>query len=270
MAIISESIIENYRETLKKDPKSKVFAALADALRERKSFAEGESLARSGIQLHPEYTSGYVALGRILVEQKRMDEALPILKKAAELSPENLLAHELLAQAYVELRDVNQALKSHKRALFLNPKSEKAKKAIKKLETLSAAEFDEDLFQMSPLSKAVDQLEMRTNKASLSNELITNQDQRIERQLSLIDALIIRQELDTAESEIKKLMQFFPKHPEVLKRANLLKDEASIVTNLVNAQEIRPNLSKEKAAIDNQIQNLKRVLRRLQEPPHLS
>lgn len=57
--------IEKYREILRRDPNSQVFAALADAYRELGMLADAEKTARHGVERHPSYVSGLVALGRV-------------------------------------------------------------------------------------------------------------------------------------------------------------------------------------------------------------
>lgn len=263
MSQISAATIEKYQEILRQDPRSKIFAALADAYREKGLFTEAETTARKGIDLHPEYIGGYVALGKLLCSQKRFAEALPFLNKAAQLSPENLLAHELLGQAFIELGKPQEALRAHKMTLFLHPENQRSRRAVEKLETLSAREFEDDLFQMSPLPKAMAHLNPSPpeQRSTSETQLLENKDElRLrDRQLSLIDALIVRHELEQASQVAEKLFYQLPEDPEVRKRWDLLKD------SMEDASELRPVLSREKAVIEKQIQSLRKILKRLHE-----
>ena len=265
MAQISVETIEKYKEILRKDPRSKVFAALADAYRELGRLKESEQLATQGIKLHPNYVGGYVALARLLCAQRRFSDALPILNKAVSLSPENLLAYQLLAQAYVELKQPMEALRAHKLALFLNPQSERSQKAVQKLETLTASEYEDDLFQMKPLPKALQTLHPKEKNQKPPAKLSSEETQRKkDRQLSLIDALIVRNELEKAAAMAHDLFLTFPDDKEVRKRRELLREEEDEGTPL------RPDLSREKAVLDRQIHSLRRILKRLEQGPELS
>lgn len=260
MSQISAATIEKYQEILRQDPRSKIFAALADAYREKGLFTEAETTARKGIEQHPEYIGGYVALGKLLCSQKRFAEALPFLNKAAQLSPENLLAYELLGQAFIELGKPQEALRAHKMALFLHPENQRSRRAVEKLETLSARDFEDDLFQMSPLPKAMAHLNPDPQPATPLQPLTNKDNARLQdRQLSLIDALIVRHELEQASQVAEKLFYQFPEDPEVRKRWDLLKD------SIEDASELRPVLSREKAVIEKQIQSLRKILKRLHE-----
>jgi tetratricopeptide (TPR) repeat protein len=265
MSQISLATLEKYQEILQKEPNSKVFAALADAYRERGLLKEAENTARKGMELHPHYIGGYVALGRLLTSQKRYDEALPILHKAVQISPENLLAYQLLGQAYIELQRPQDALKAHKMALFLNPTSERSQKAVQKLETLSATDYEEDLFQMKPLPRALESLALTTPSIPVAKAKpgsAPNEDplRRLERQLSLIDALLVRNELKKAKHMVDDLFQEFPEHPQVRRRWELLKDDEED-----EAEPLRPLLSRERAVVEKQILSLQKILKKLED-----
>ncbi len=296
MSKISPETIEKYQEILRKDPASKVFAALADAYRENGMTEVAESVGRRGIEKNPEYVGGYVALSRLLCAERRFEEALPYLTKAAQLAPENLLAYQLLGQAYIELKQPREALKAHKMALFLNPMSERSKKAVEKLETVSADEYEEDLFQMKPLPEALETLhrtattpsgpkqtlserirsvettgfkpsararemaeqEQPSSKFGKSEKaLLSESDEmrRKDRQLSLIDALIVRNEITRAQVMADDLFMSHPEDPEVRKRWELLRDDEEVV-------ELRPRMTRERAVVDRQLKILKNLLNR--------
>lgn len=265
MSQISAATLEKYQEILQKDPSSKVFAALADAYREKGFFKEAEATARKGIERHPNYIGGYVALGRLLCTQKRFEEALPHLNKAVQISPENLLAYQLLGQAYIELQRPQDALKAHKMALFLNPTSERSQKAVQKLEALSATDYEDDLFQMKPLPKALEALDLTSPQIPVTKSIpkapTEDPSRRIERQLSLLDALLVRNELKKAKHMVEELFQEHPENAQVRKRWELLRED----DEEAEAETLRPLLSRERAVVDKQIQSLQKILRKLEE-----
>lgn len=238
-------MIEDYRKLLQKDPNSKAFAPLAEALRENAEFQQAEIVAANGIRRHPAYVGGYVALGRILIEQSRFAEAAPILKKAEELDPQNLLALQLIGTMHLQTQQPKEALKAFKRILFLNPQSEKARNAVQKLESLSADEFEDDMFQY------------KTLKPSGPPVVVRISTQELERKLSLIDALIVRNELDRAREQLLELTARAPDNKEIARRFELL-DEALPEEE---AAPIRPVKSREQTVTERKRRILENLLR---------
>ncbi|MEZ0393056.1 MAG: tetratricopeptide repeat protein [Pseudobdellovibrionaceae bacterium] len=259
MAKIPAKAIEEYHRILQKDPNSKIFAPLAEALRESGDFPQAETVAANGIRRHPEYVGGYVALGRLLLDQGRFREALPILQKACELDAENLLALHLLGTLYLQTSQPKEALKAFKRVLFLNPQSEKARNAVQKLESLSADEYEEDLFEYSgPKNKAEKAPQAKENPTPAAPALSANE---LERKLSFVDALIVRNNLEKARSALMELNAKTPGHPEINKRFELLEEHSPEE----EAMPLQPLLSREKVVFDRKKRLLENLLQRIKD-----
>jgi len=242
-------IIEDYRGLLQRDPNSKAFAPLAEALRENGDFQQAEIVAANGIRRHPEYVGGYVALGRILMEQARYADAGPILNKATNLDPQNLLALQLTGTLHLQNQQPKEALKAFKRILFLNPQSEKARNAVQKLESLSADEYEEDIFKYQKLSPS-------SHFAPASQSVST---QELERKLSLVDALIVRNDLEKARDHLLELNSRLPNNKEIAKRFALL--EESFPEE--EAMPLHPVASREKMVLEKKRKILENLLRRI-------
>lgn len=251
MAKIPAKAIEEYQRLLIRDPHSKVFAPLSEALRDSGDLAQAETVAANGIRRHPEYVGGYVSLGRILMDQGRFQEALPLLKKATELDGENLLALHLLGTLYLQLSHPKEALKAFKRVLYLNPQSEKARKAVQKLESLSADEYEEDIFQYQSLKSKPGAKSEEKTPAFNPNEL--------DRKLSFVDALIARNQLEKARMALMELNSKSPGNPEVSKRFELL--EESLPEE--QAVPLHPLSSRERVAFDRKKRILENLLQRI-------
>lgn len=253
MSKVSTASIEKFQEILAKDPRSKVFAPLADAYRELGMLNEAASIAARGTQYHPGYVSGFVAYGRILLEQKKLTEALPILTRATELDAQNLLALHLLGNLQLQLKNPKAALKAFKMVLFLNPHSEKARKAIEKLESLTADEFEDEVFEMKPLGRSAFNPE-GTMISTLS------QSPNLDRQLSLIDALIVRGEAARAKEVLEELRHSHPDSREVQSRWDLISQE-----DFETATPLKPQREREKKIIERKIKRLEAVLHKLED-----
>ncbi|MCE3010876.1 MAG: tetratricopeptide repeat protein [Proteobacteria bacterium] len=251
MAKVSMETIEKYQEILRKDPHHRAFALLAEAYRELGLFSQAEKVARDGLRRHPHYVSGFVVLGRVLMDLENFIEGLKCFLKATELDPQNILAYHLAANCYLQLDDPKSALKFFKRVLFLNPQNEKAKKAIAKLESLTADEYEDDNFSMQKLSTPLS-----------SAPIAGTQETSLERSLSLVEALIVRGDLDKAKKFLHPLLEKYPNHPQVLEKWALLEESERFEEE---AEPLSPVASREKQILAKKTQFLENLLRGLKK-----
>lgn len=260
---ISSQAIEEYRKVLDKDPNSKVFAPLSEALREQKEYSQAQHMAEYGIKRHPQFVGGYVALGRVLTDQAKYSQALPVLKKATELDPQNLLALQLLGNTYLQLQMSKEALKTFKMVLFLNPLSEKAKNAVQKLETFSAEDFEEDVFQYSRPNvrdwKSAPEATNEEPEMEVSAQPIDETE--LDRKLSLVDALIVRNQFERAHEALNELAQRSPGNPEIASRFELLEMDAPEE----QADDLQPLISREKMVVERKRALLEGLLQRIRD-----
>ena len=235
---INAEFIERYQRLYEADPKSRIFAPLAEAYRKMGMLKEAREVAESGVSYNPEFAGGRVALGRILYDLNQLEAASCELKKAMELAPENILAQQILAECYLKLKKPKDALKSYKMLLFLNPENEKAQKAVKRLESLTADEYEEEVFAMKPLKEAVrswSEFDLNFQEAdagagrgpaSVGTDAKPNvapQKQRfLDRVLSLADAYIVRNDAERAIETLQEAERLLGPDPEIIKRLRLL------------------------------------------------
>lgn len=270
MAKLDASTIEKYQAILAKDPSNQVFAPLAEAYREMGLLKEAEKMAKEGVRRHPHFVSGLVTLAKILKDLESYQEALNHLKKALTLASENILAHQLCGEIQLALRQPKEALKHFKMILFLNPQSQSAKKAVQKLESLTADEYDDELFQMARISQvkgnttpsAVPQIE---NSATESSSTTTPTPKGLERMLSLIDAFIVRSDLEKAQLLIQDCVKEFGPHAELQKRQRSLKSRTSSAEDLVSATPLKPLTPRTDAIKKKKIETLELLLRRIDD-----
>lgn len=265
------SQIMKLEEQWKKDPKSQVFLALAEAYREKKLYNKAEKVAREGLESNPSSLSGYVALARILKDQKKLKEALSYLQIVTQKRPDNILAQILKGEVLLAVKDPKSALHCFKLVLFYNPTHPMALKAISKLESLTADEYDEDLFSMGKLSRFRQNDEVpfrkdnpsdegeiqkfdtsmptrinqensaRFNQKSSSEISIMDSSRSIDRLLSLVDAYMVRQEFDKAIQLLNDGVKEYSHHPEIQKRLQNLK-------RISQPEEVQPENSAEMLA----------------------
>lgn len=224
---IDASTVEKYQLILEKDPQSQVFAPLAEAYREMGMLQEAQKVVTAGVQRHPQFVSGLVTYAKIMRDLQKPEKALEALKKAIAQAPENILAHQVLADIYLTLKNPKEALKSFKMVLFLNPHSKAAQKAVQKLESLTADEYEEEVFAMTKLpevslkqtaSLSPEIKEDTSSKASTKDK----QPKALERMLSLIDAFIVRNDLEKASALLDDTRAEFGDTPELQRRLKAL------------------------------------------------
>ena len=258
MQDIQPELIEKYQILLQKDPKSQVFAPLTEAYRKMGLLEEAFRIAVRGVQFNPNFGGGRIALAKVFLDRDNLPGAIDELEKASELSPDNILAHSLLGECYLKSKRPKEALRSFKMVLFLAPTNEKAIRAVRKLESLTADEYEEDLFEMKPLPQ-VDQpaVERAQSLKPLEQQGVTSELDRI---LSLADAYIVRNDLDKASSVLKEGEFAFGNHPELIKRMKLVNQRSLDVEAEVMPAEAERPMSRERARLEDKIGFLQELL----------
>jgi tetratricopeptide (TPR) repeat protein len=282
MPKIEASAIEKYQLILQKDPNSQIFAPLAEAYRELGMLKEAEQIAQLGVKRHPAFASGFVVYARILKDLDRPEESLKLVRKAVELAPDNIMAHHLQAEIYLQSKRPKEALKAFKMVLFLNPQSERARKAVAKLESLTADEYEDDVFEMSKIASLKEQFWIEDNEkaepmirtvADIPSETsvgkkAASSPRGLERMISLIDAFIVRSDLNKAKMLLSDTQTEFGDHPEIIQRMKLLHSRSGSMmaaSDKDQATPLKPLVSREKTIQQRKLEILEMMLRNIGE-----
>lgn len=261
MQEIQPELIERYQLLLQKDPKSQVFAPLTEAYRKMGLLEEAFRIAVRGVQFNPNFGGGRIALAKVFMDRDNVPGAQAELEKAVDLSPDNILGHMLLADCYLKSKRPKDALRSFKMVLFLAPTNEKAAKAVRKLESLTADEYEDDLFEMKPLSQA-DHLQVE--KAAPLRPVSERGISDLERVLSLVDAFIVRNDIEKAFDTLREAERTFGSHPEVVKRMKLVNQRHTQVIEPAKLEPSERPPSRAQMAVDGKIEFLRDLLGRIQ------
>ncbi|MGE0762004.1 MAG: tetratricopeptide repeat protein [Bdellovibrionales bacterium] len=242
MTEVNSELVEKYQLMLQSDPKAKIFAPLAEAYRRMGLIDEGIQVCLKGLSYHPSFASGRVALGRLYLDKENPALAAEQLQQAVELSPENILAQGLLGETYLKLRRPKEALAAFKMLMFLSPTDEKALKMVRKLESLTADEYDEDVFAMSRLHELGMQgqnleIEEAEPLKPLDNDAEQERQRRgLERFLSLADAFLVRNDFEKAQQTLENAEKIHGLDPQITRRLKILKqrflDEGDPLPNI--------------------------------------
>ncbi|MCB0421413.1 MAG: hypothetical protein KDD61_10485 [Bdellovibrionales bacterium] len=259
--------IEKYQILYEENPHSKVFAPLADAYRRAGMLEESLDVALQGVKLHPKFAGGQLALARTYIDKNELELAIEHLQKAIECSPENILAISLLAETQLKTRRPKEALSTYKMLLFLSPNNEKALKAVKKLESISADEYDDELFEMKPIRQAVEAWEKLDFEDFVQDEEDTHNNGKssyfLERFVSLIDAYLSRNNIEKALETLNEAEQQFGQNPELEKRRKLLSPHSSDIEQ--KAPKKSSQVSRIKEQQSAKIKFLQSLLERINE-----
>ena len=137
--------LERYLKEYQDNPRSRIFAPLAEAYRKTGLVDEAIEICKEGLQYHPNFISGMVALARAYLDKGLYTATIRELEKVVSEVPDNYLAQKLLAQSYLLIGDNNNALKAYKMVLYLNPKDSESKLAVSKIESNNQEIFDESM-----------------------------------------------------------------------------------------------------------------------------
>ncbi|KYG63058.1 hypothetical protein AZI86_15170 [Bdellovibrio bacteriovorus] len=276
---IDASTVEKYQKILEKDPNSQVFAPLAEAYREMGLLPEAQKVVTAGVQRHPQFVGGLVTFARVYRDLKQPLKALEALKTATSLASENILAHQLMGEIYLSSKKPKEALRAFKMVLFLNPQSQIAQKAVQKLESLTADEYEEDVFSMTKLPElhaestdSVDSLDAlmleETPEVAPAEEkmvvkpLANDRQKAMERMLSLIDAFIVRNDLEKAHALLKDTRLEFGENAEIQRRMKTLQVRYN---DSDDATPLRPLQPRDQVIRERKIEVLQMMLRKIED-----
>lgn len=260
--------IEALQIELQNNPKSLSFVQLGELYIAENMIDEAQSLVEKSLKYNPHYVSGILLLGRIFKERADFQNAILNFDHALNRAPTNWHGLLLRADTYLKMQKPKLALADFKRVLLYNPTHPLARRAIGKLEVLTADEYDDDVFEIQSVKEVADKTKSTETAAPDTSWTVSNH--KLERILSLVDAFTIRQDYQKSIQLLRECMSEYGEHPEIQSRLLRLSQYES-------AEKIRPKSEEKKsisrrALINNKkIKTLELLLRRIQQlkPPEL-
>jgi tetratricopeptide (TPR) repeat protein len=151
--------IKKYEDILAKDPRSYCFAPLSELYRKLNLLDDAVTVAKRGIEAHPEYIGGFMALGRAQFEQGNRDEAKVSLEKVVLATPENLLAQRILSQIYQEEGSLLAAERALQLLVGFNPEDTESSLALDALRRSMQATRESESFSF-PAMNATEEVDL--------------------------------------------------------------------------------------------------------------
>jgi hypothetical protein len=129
----SDTQIRDYFQILKQDSKSRVFAALAEALIRRGRLTEAEDICRLGLEANPEFSDGHLAYARVLFYLFRYKEAFGEVKVALGLDKDNVEAYLIAAEIFLARSQHKACSEACLKVIDLDPENKQARSLLKRI-----------------------------------------------------------------------------------------------------------------------------------------
>lgn len=127
-------MLAKYFSLYKKNPRSKVFAPLAESFRKLGMLDDAFKILKEGIRQHPTYTLGYIVLAHCYYDQEKFELTYNTLRPIITQNADNIALQKIFAQACIHLGHLEEALDTYKYLLFMNPQDKFFAEQVKKLE----------------------------------------------------------------------------------------------------------------------------------------
>jgi tetratricopeptide (TPR) repeat protein len=116
------------------DPRSKIFAPLAESYRKIGLIDEAIEICKEGLQANPDFIGGKVALARAYFDREQHVQVRELLLPLIDRIPDNLIAQRLLGDSCLALGYAKDALSCYKMLLYFNPNDREAIGLVQELE----------------------------------------------------------------------------------------------------------------------------------------
>jgi tetratricopeptide (TPR) repeat protein len=195
-------LIYEYLKKWQEDPTSRVFAPLSEAYRKAGMYDEAVRIAREGLEHHPHFIGGKVALARSLFELQEYDQVIDCLSQVVQDVPDNIVAQKLMAESCLMRGRVQEALSGYKMLLFYAPNDLELAQMVQELEKNAydqgalvmrrdpvPVQDSSQGFEMQKLDRAISQdPEFQRNAWIKKIEILQNILQNVERYRSKVRA----------------------------------------------------------------------------------
>lgn len=123
-----------YQADFEKNPRSRVFAPLAETYRKLGMSDKAMAILSQGIRFNPTYQMGYLGLAFCYYDLKQFNLAYSTLRPLIESNRDNIRLQKLFADSCLELDKKEEALETLKYLLFVSPKDKEIAELVLKVE----------------------------------------------------------------------------------------------------------------------------------------
>ena len=123
-----------YQADFEKNPRSRVFAPLAETYRKLGMTDKAMEILSQGIRYNPSYLMGYLGLAFCYYDLKQFNLAYSTLRALVETNRDNIRLQKLFSDICLELGKKEEALETLKYLLFINPRDKDISVLVQKIE----------------------------------------------------------------------------------------------------------------------------------------
>lgn len=132
-----DSLLVQQLQEFERNPKSLIFASLADRYRSQGLIKQALEILREGFETHPDFGPAKVVEARCFFDLKRYADCLELLANVLAKNPENVKAERLRSDVFLRLGQKQAAIGSLTRVLALIPNHEPTRRALAELRDLT-------------------------------------------------------------------------------------------------------------------------------------
>jgi tetratricopeptide (TPR) repeat protein len=123
-----------YQTDFEKNPKSRVFAPLAEIYRKVGMTEKSMEILSQGLRYHPDYVMGYLGLAFCYFDVRQYNLTYTTLRPFIVENRDNIRMQKLFAETCISLDKQDEALETLKYLLFINPRDKEISNSVTNLE----------------------------------------------------------------------------------------------------------------------------------------
>jgi tetratricopeptide (TPR) repeat protein len=128
------ALLAKYFSMYKKNPRSRVFAPLAESFRKLGMLEDAYKILKEGIRFHPTYALGYIVLAHCYYDEGKFELTYNTLRPFVQQNADNISLQKIFALSCIHLGHLEEALDTFKYLLFMNPRDKFFAEQVKRLE----------------------------------------------------------------------------------------------------------------------------------------
>lgn len=168
-------LIIKYERQLEEDPRSRVFAPLAEAYRKVGLIENAFNVLKKGLRYNPDYLLGYLTLAQCYMDKGEYALCYSTLRPLVSQNRDNIKLQKLFGESAILTENREEALDTFKYLLFLQPKDAEVAERVSMLE----AELQE-----GPVYKPTEDVKFNVEELNPSPELDRSLDDWVQVDLS--------------------------------------------------------------------------------------
>ena len=225
---------KKYLSIYKNNPQSRVFARLAHIYRKEGQLEKALALCKKGVSEQAHFAEGHIALALVLMDINKLEKSLSSIKAAIKLEPKNIFAYQILGQIYLALKNPEQTIRAYKMVLLLDPENKTAQNLLKKLEPVTAIQYDKTGFAFKSLKQVAQHITDQVDLGDKASTLFSNKESQLESpkqieqfeiRYSILSALIYRKEFLKARKFLKEITNLYGDHKYTKDRLQALEQK---------------------------------------------